>query len=141
MDKEDRQQLAAEKKRVRSAKAKILKALKTDTVTLVKFMNLEDAEGEKAPLTFSFQGVRDYVLYHDQTYRLPQMVIDHLMGCKTPIYKMYEPEEVQAAYRPDPIDPNARITGYKNRFALVPVPAAEQTQAVAPAGVDAPAAA
>lgn len=133
MDKEDRRKLADEKKRHRSARAKLVKALENDTKVLVTFMNLEDVEGEKAPLSFNFQGVRDYVLYHDQRYELPQMVVDHLMGCKTPMYKMYEPEEVQAAFRPDPIDPNKRIAGYKNRFALVPVPAAEQPAKVAAA--------
>ena len=134
MDKEDRKKINAEKRNIRAYQQKVLKKLENDQQVTVKFHNLEGAEGEKAPLEFSFEGVQSYVLHHDRIYTLPKMVVDRLMErCKVPVYKMYDPKEVQDEFRPEPIDPEKRIVGYKNRFSFVPVElkkeADEQTQA------------
>lgn len=122
MNAEERKKLAAEKKRLRAYQANVIKDLDSDDTVRVQFQNLEGLDAEKVPLEFNYQGVKNFVLLHNGIYDLPVCVVTHLRRrCQTPIYKQYDEIEVAGSHRPEPIDPEQRISGYRARFALIPV--------------------
>jgi hypothetical protein len=101
-----------------------LEAFEQEEKARVRFQNLESPG---VPLEFNFQSLKNYTLLDGMEYDLPVSVIDHLNNdCKVPIYKMYDPDEVQKGFNPEPVDPNTRIIGYKNRFSLIPISIAPQ---------------
>ena len=127
MNEQEKKMLQAERARLVKARAK---RDKNEATLRVRFQNIEDppAPGRPSPaLSFTFEGLvykesrtegePDTALRHGEEYDLPLSVINHLNSVRMPVYSQRE--------KRDPVTGAMKIinyiSGYRNRFSLVPV--------------------
>lgn len=120
MDSKERDRLVEQRSRVKQAKEAEKKALRDAKRVRVKFMVMEpgNPDGSHPDLHFSFRGIKNYHLLHGNTYDLPECVVDWLESRQIPVYQQYDPSEERKGVRAEPVDANARISGYTPRFNL-----------------------